>query len=72
MFKTDMFVSKGGSLKVEYLKQINPSLDNKLKTRIGQVGGLDTDVNGDLLIFHRGDREWDYKYLLTKEINFNF
>lgn len=58
-----MYLKTEGHKKVEYLKTINPIF----KVNIGQVGGLDTDVNGDLMVFHRGSRIWDFEYLLFKK-----
>lgn len=46
---------------VEYLKIFNPSDELKLMTKIGQVGGLDTNLNGNLVIFHRGSRVWQFE-----------
>ena len=41
------------------------------KDSIGQIGGLDIDLNGKLVVFHRGDRKWSSKYiLLSLEIIF--
>ena len=49
-----MFVKQGPKA-VEFIERIYPSdsIDS-----IGQVGGLDTDLNGDLVVFHRGSRKW--------------
>jgi DNA-binding beta-propeller fold protein YncE len=40
---------------VTFLNRIEPSLNS-----IGQVGGLDTSFDGDLVVFHRGSRKWTY------------
>lgn len=41
---------------IKFLKTLSP----KLSSQIGQVGGLDTDPNGNLVIFHRGSRKWSF------------
>lgn len=46
---------------VKYFKLFNPSDDLKLKNKIGQVGGLDSDKDGNLLVFHRATRKWEYE-----------
>ena len=45
-----------GEKTVEFIDRVYPSL--AMKQSIGQVGGLDTDLNGDLVVFHRGSRKW--------------
>jgi hypothetical protein len=40
---------------VEFLERVYPT--SKINS-IGQVGGLDTDSNGDLIVFHRATRTW--------------
>lgn len=29
--------------------------------KVGQVGGVAVDTNNEVVIFHRGSREWEYK-----------
>ena len=48
-----------GQKSVEFIERIYPS--NTIDS-IGQVGGLDTDANGDLVVFHRGSRKWAQEY----------
>lgn len=49
---------------VEFLKRITP-----VKTKIGQVGGLDTDENGNLVVFHRGSRKWSFDSFFNDKFN---
>ena len=30
---------------------------------IGQVGGLATEKNGNLVVFHRASRKWEFEYV---------
>jgi hypothetical protein len=46
----------GSTKKVEFVQRILPE-----SNKIGQIGGIDTDKNGDLVIFHRGSRKWQYE-----------
>ena len=32
---------------------------NQFGTSIGQIGGLDTDAEGNLVVFHRASRKWE-------------
>jgi hypothetical protein len=41
--------------KISFLYRINPALNS-----IGQVGGIDTSFDGNLVVFHRGSRKWGY------------
>ncbi|CAF0847958.1 unnamed protein product [Brachionus calyciflorus] len=54
---------------VDYYKIFHPSEDIKLKNKITQVGGLDTDMNGNLLVFHRGSRAWKFDSFLGNNFN---
>jgi peptidylamidoglycolate lyase len=51
----DMFFNHGEK-KVQFIERVYPiaSLD-----QIGQIAGLDTDENGDLVVFHRASRKWE-------------
>lgn len=49
---------------VEFLHRIMP-----LKTNIGQVGGLDTDMDGNLVVFHRGSRKWAFDSFFNDNFN---
>lgn len=40
---------------VKFLHRINPAQNS-----IGQVGGIDTSFDGNLVVFHRGSRKWSY------------
>jgi len=40
---------------VEFIKRIMPT-----NTKIGQIGGIDTDEDRNLLVFHRGQRKWAF------------
>lgn len=50
--------NKHNQKSANFLKTIGPS--EKLGM-VGQVGGLDTDPAGNLVIFHRGSRKWSFK-----------
>lgn len=41
--------------KVSFSNRIDPALNS-----IGQVGGIDTSFDGNLVVFHRGSRKWGY------------
>ncbi|RNA28303.1 peptidylglycine alpha-amidating monooxygenase [Brachionus plicatilis] len=56
---------------VEFFKVFNPSEDLKLQTKIGQVGGLDTNMNGNLVVFHRGSRVWQFDSFMGNNFNKN-
>lgn len=56
IIKEAMF--KSNNKQVHYLGNVYPSTHIK---SIGQVGGLDTTSNGDLLVFHRADRVWGFE-----------
>ena len=43
---------------VKFLKRVLPSISIK---PIGQVGGIDTDLDGKLIVFHRGSRRWTFE-----------
>lgn len=47
---------------VEFLQRILPN-------KIGQVGGLDTDGEGNLIIFHRGSRKWGFDSFFNDNFN---
>jgi len=49
---------------VEFLRRIMP-----LKTKIGQVGGVDTDSDGNLVVFHRGERKWAFDSFFFDNFN---
>lgn len=49
---------------VEFLNRIMP-----LKNKIGQVGGLDTDIDGNLIVFHRGSRKWSFDSFFNDNFN---
>lgn len=51
----DMFYNHGEK-SVAFIERVYPS--TVIGSSIGQVGGLDTDLNGDLVVFHRGSRRW--------------
>jgi hypothetical protein len=44
---------------VEYSQKIYPS--KKANNFIGQIGGISFEKNGNLLVFHRGNRMWTYR-----------
>lgn len=50
--------------RVEFLKRITPQ-----QTKIGQIGGLDTDSDGNLVIFHRGSRKWSFDSFFNNNFN---
>jgi len=50
--------SQGSNKEVSFLQRVYPS--EKIKF-IGQVGGVDTDIDGNLIVFHRGNRVWTYE-----------
>lgn len=39
------------------------------KTRIGQVGGIATDFDGNLIVFHRADRKWSFDSFFFDNFN---
>jgi hypothetical protein len=43
---------------IQYTKSISPS--PRINT-IGQIGGIDTDLDGKLVVFHRGNRKWNFE-----------
>ena len=45
-----------------------PSLTAVETTKLGQVTGVSLDSKGQVVVFHRGSRTWDYKYV-TKYIS---
>lgn len=48
-----------GEKVAQNIEELYPSkLSSKMKTLIGQVGGVDILNNGNLLVFHRGNRHW--------------
>lgn len=49
---------------MEFLERIVP-----VDTHIGQVGGLDTDHNGNLAVFHRGSRKWSFDSFFNDNFN---
>ncbi|ODN03814.1 Peptidyl-glycine alpha-amidating monooxygenase B [Orchesella cincta] len=58
---THRFVVYGGggrSLKESTFKAINSWPDSSIT--IGQASGVDFDTAGNIVVFHRGDRVWDY------------
>lgn len=55
---------KANERQVEFLGRIMPS-----KTSIGQVGGLDTDHDGNLIVFHRGSRKWSFDTFFMNHFN---
>jgi hypothetical protein len=56
-FKNEMF-SQDSNKEVSFLQRVYPS--EKIKS-IGQVGGVDTDIDGNLIVFHRGNRVWSFE-----------
>lgn len=58
---------------VEFLKRLDfcpkTQVDEKSCPRIGQVGGLDTDSYGNLLVFHRGSRKWAWDSFFNDNFN---
>ena len=40
---------------VIFVHRINPAPNS-----IGQVGGIDTSFDGNLVVFHRGSRKWSF------------
>lgn len=59
--KTD---STPNGRQVEFLRRIMP-----VNTKIGQVGGLDTDSEGNLIVFHRGSRRWSFDSFFNDNFN---
>lgn len=47
--------------KVVFDRNVIASVEKNIKTLIGQVGGVDSLGEKGLLIFHRGNRTWEYK-----------
>jgi hypothetical protein len=41
-------------------KKISPS---RLVDYVGQIGGIDTDNEGNIAVFHRASRKWTYEYV---------
>jgi hypothetical protein len=39
---------------------------------IGSVGGLATHKNGNLIVFHRASRKWEFELVTLKIITTNF
>lgn len=35
--------------------------------KAGQISGVAIDSSGNVVIFHRGDRKWEDKYVLVKD-----
>jgi len=56
--------SSPSSHQVEFLRRIMP-----LQTHIGQIGGLDTDSTGNLVVFHRSDRKWSFDSFFFDRFN---
>lgn len=53
-----------GDKKARYEQTVYPvpeDVKSNIMSKIGQVGGLDTLADGNLLIFHRGERTWKFK-----------
>lgn len=50
---------------VEFIKRITAK-----NAKIGQVGGVDAGVDGNLLVFHRGQRKWAWDSFFPNQ-NFN-
>ena len=56
--------SESGSKQVVFSERVTP-----VGSHIGQVGGLDTDHNGNLIVFHRATRKWAFDSFFNDNFN---
>jgi len=55
LFQSEEDMNNEDLKQVQFVNRLNPALNS-----IGQIGGIDTSFDGNIVVFHRGSRKWTY------------
>lgn len=54
-FQSEEDMNNDDIKQIQFVNRLNPALNS-----IGQIGGIDTSFDGNIVVFHRGSRKWSY------------